>query len=135
MSKKVVEASTLKVGRYFLANDTEPCKIITMDHSKAGKHGHAKLRILAVSLFDGSKKSIIFPVNTKVSVPMIDKKTGIVSAVMGNTLSVMDMADYNTIELNMPEEEELKSKIKEGVQVEYWVIMDRVKIERVKGKE
>ena len=134
MSKKVVEVNTLKEGRYIMAGD-EPCKILSIEHSKAGKHGHAKLRMLVVGLFDGSKRSLVYPVGTKVDVPMIDKKTGIVSAIMGNTLSVMDMETYNTMEMDMPQDEELKSKIKEGLQIEYWTIMDRIKIERVKAKE
>jgi translation initiation factor 5A len=134
MSRKVVDANTLKEGRYLLAGD-EPCKILSIEHSKSGKHGHAKLRILAVGLFDGSKRSLVFPISTKVDVPMIDKKTGIVSAIMGNTLSVMDMESYNTLEMDMPQDEELKSKIVEGIQIEYWTIMDRIKIERVKTKE
>ena len=132
MSKKMVDAGTLKVNRYILLND-EPCKILSLDHSKAGKHGHAKIRIMAVGLFDKSKRSAVFPANAKVDVPLIEKKTGMVSAIMGNTLSVMDMADYNTMELDMPEDEELAAKIQEGVQIEYWVIMDRIKIERVKS--
>lgn len=132
MSKKMVDAGTLKVNRYILLND-EPCKIISLEHSKSGKYGHAKIRIVAVGLFDNSKRSAVFPANSKVDVPIIEKKTGMVSAIMGNTISVMDMSDYNTFELDMPEDEELKSKIQEGVQIEYWVIMDRIKIERVKS--
>jgi len=133
MSKKIAEAGSLKANRYVIIND-EPCKIISVEHSKSGKHGHAKMRILCVGLFDGSKRSAVFPANTKVEVPMIEKKTAMVSAIMGNTLSVMDMSDYNTFEIDMPQEEELKSKITEGVQIEYWVIMDKIKIERVKPK-
>ena len=134
MSKKVVDANTLKVGRYILVGD-EPCKILSIDHSKGGKHGHAKLRIVAKGLFDENNRSIMFPVSTKIDVPIIDKKSAIVSAIMGNTLSVMDLESYNTFELDMPKDEEIKSKIEEGVQIEYWSIMDKIKIERVKPKE
>ncbi|NVM52758.1 MAG: translation initiation factor IF-5A [Candidatus Helarchaeota archaeon] len=133
MSKKMVDAGTLKVNRYLLVGD-EPCKILSLDHSKSGKHGHAKIRLTVVGLFDGSKRSVVFPANNKVDVPIIEKKTAMVSAIMGDTLSVMDMEDYNTFEINMPEDEKLKSKIQEGIQIEYWVIMDRIKVERVKSK-
>ncbi|MFX1296621.1 MAG: translation initiation factor IF-5A [Promethearchaeota archaeon] len=132
MSKKLVDAGSLKVNRYILLNN-EPCKILSVDHSKSGKHGHAKIRIMVVGLFDKSKRSAVFPANAKVDVPIIEKKVGMVSAIMGNTLSIMDMTDYNTMEIDMPEDEDLKSKIQEGVQIEYWVIMDRIKIERVKS--
>ncbi|MHA1264794.1 MAG: translation initiation factor IF-5A [Candidatus Helarchaeota archaeon] len=134
MSKKMVDAGTLKVNRYILL-DNEPYKIISLDHSKSGKHGHAKIRIMAVGVIDeNKKKSAVFPSTTKVEVPIIEKKTAMVSAIMGDTISVMDMEDYNTFEINMPEDEELRSKIAEGVQIEYWIIMDRIKIERVKSK-
>ncbi|MHA1132098.1 MAG: translation initiation factor IF-5A [Candidatus Helarchaeota archaeon] len=133
MSKKMVDAGTLKVNRYILLDD-EPYKIISLDHSKSGKHGHAKIRIMAQGIIDPTKKkSAVFPANSKVDVPVINKKTGMISAIMGNTLSVMDMSDYNTIELNMPDDEELRGKIQEGAQIEYWIIMDRIKIERVKS--
>ncbi|NVM29843.1 MAG: translation initiation factor IF-5A [Candidatus Helarchaeota archaeon] len=134
MSKKMVDAGTLKVNRYILL-DNVPYKITSLDHSKSGKHGHAKIRIVATGVIDPTKKkSAVFPANTKVDVPIIEKKTAMVSAVMGDTLSVMDMEDYNTFEINMPEDEELKAKIQEGIQIEYWIIMDRIKIERVKSK-
>lgn len=133
MSKKMVDAGTLKVNRYMMVGD-EPCKILTLDHSKSGKHGHAKLRLTVVGLFDGSKRSVVFPANNKVEVPVIEKKTAMVSAIMGETISVMDMEDYNTFELNLPEDEEIKAKIQEGAQIEYWNIMGRIKIERVKSK-
>ncbi len=134
MSKKMVDAGTLKVNRYILLDD-EPYKIISLDHSKAGKHGHAKIRIMAQGIIDqNKKKSAVFPANTKVDVPIIEKKTAMVSAIMGDTLSVMDMDDYNTLEINMPDDENMKSKIVEGVQIEYWIIMDKIKIERVKSK-
>jgi translation initiation factor 5A len=133
MSKKMVDAGTLKVNRYILLDDI-PYKIVSLDHSKSGKHGHAKIRIVAMGVLDKSKKkSAVFPANTKVDVPLIEKKTGMVSAIMGNTISVMDMTDYNTFELDMPEDEELRSKIQDGVQIEYWIIMDNIKIERVKS--
>jgi len=129
----MVDAGTLKVNRYILLDD-EPYKIISLDHSKSGKHGHAKIRIMAQGIIDPTKKkSAVFPANSKVDVPVINKKTGMISAIMGNTLSVMDMSDYNTIELNMPDDEELRGKIQEGAQIEYWIIMDRIKIERVKS--
>lgn len=134
MSKKMVDAGTLKVNRYILL-DGEPYKITSLDHSKAGKHGHAKIRIMATGVIDkNKKKSAVFPASTKVDVPLIQKKTGMISAIMGDTLSVMDMDDYNTLEINMPDDEGLKAKIVEGVSVEYWVIMDKIKIERVKSK-
>jgi len=44
------EVRELKVGRYMLIDD-EPCKILSIDTSKPGKHGEAKSRIDAVGLY------------------------------------------------------------------------------------
>ena len=60
MSRKVVEAGSLKVGRYVMIDD-EACRVVSIEKSKSGKHGHAKDRIVAVGLFDGVKRSIVTP--------------------------------------------------------------------------
>jgi translation initiation factor 5A len=52
------EIRELKVGRYVNIDD-EPCKIISISTSKPGKHGSAKANIDAVSIFSGSKKSLV----------------------------------------------------------------------------
>ena len=62
------EVRELKVGRYILI-DEEPCKIISIDTSKPGKHGEAKSRIDAVGLYDEKKRSVVFPVKRKFRYP------------------------------------------------------------------
>ena len=57
------EIRELKVGRYVNIDD-EPCKIISIDTSKPGKHGSAKANIVATSIFTGAKKSLVGPVST-----------------------------------------------------------------------
>ncbi|MHA1270990.1 MAG: translation initiation factor IF-5A [Candidatus Helarchaeota archaeon] len=132
MSKNIVEAGSLKPGKYILIND-EPYKIVSMERSKPGKHGSARVRFVAINIYSNKKTSVNFPVDTRVETPIIDKRTAIVNSIMGDTLSLMDMESYNTFELEMPEDEELRSKITEGVQIEYWDIVGRYHIERVKG--
>ncbi|MGB2826229.1 MAG: translation initiation factor IF-5A, partial [Thermoplasmata archaeon] len=65
----LAEVRTLKEGRYMNIDD-EPCKISSISTSKPGKHGEAKARIEAVGIFDGSKRSVVYPVRHKVQVPM-----------------------------------------------------------------
>jgi translation initiation factor 5A len=45
----------------------------------------------------------------------------------------MNLEDYSTFEMPMPQEEELKSKLSEGVEVEVWEVMGRPKIMRVRA--
>ncbi len=136
MSKKPVDVSSLKVGRYLIISEggqDHPCRILSLDRSKPGKHGSAKARITAVGMFDDVKRTIVSPVSAKVMVPVIDKRTGQVISVMGNALMIMDLEDYSNFEVNMPEDAEIASKIAEGVTVEYWNILDQKKIMRIKS--
>jgi translation initiation factor 5A len=136
MSKKPVDVGSLKVGRYLIISEggqDHPCKILSLDRSKPGKHGSAKARITAVGIFDDVKRTIVSPVSAKVFVPVIDKRNGQVISVMGNAVMIMDLEDYSNFEVNMPEEPGLASKITEGVTLEYWNILDQKKIMRIKS--
>lgn len=70
---------------------------------------------------------------THVDVPMIEKKTGQVLAFVGTNVQLMDMQSYETFETPLPEEEEIKSKLAPGVEVEYWQMLGLNKIMRIKG--
>ena len=131
MSKNIVEAGSLKPGKYILV-ENEPYKIVSAEKSKPGKHGSARVRFVVINIYTDRKKSLNFPVDTRVETPLIDKRIAIVNSIMGDTLSLMDMESYNTIEMKMPSDEEIKNKITEGVQVEYWDILGRQHIEKVK---
>ncbi len=120
----------LKIGRYIVIDD-EPCKIIAYSTSSPGKHGSAKARIDARGIFDNQKKSIIKPVDAKVHIPIIDKASGMVTAIMGSSVQIMDMTTYEYYEL--PINDDIEGDIQEGVQVEYMETMGRMKILRVKG--
>ena len=113
--------------------DGEPCKIVEVEKSKPGKHGAAKARNVAISVTTGSKKNLISPVDARVEVPMIEKKTGQVLALMGTNVQIMDMQSYETFETPIPEEEEIKAKLAPGVEVEYWQMLGLNKIMRTKG--
>ncbi|KZX11087.1 translation initiation factor IF-5A [Methanobrevibacter curvatus] len=130
MSKKVVEVKTLKVGKYIIL-DGEASKITAYSTSSPGKHGAAKARIEAVGVFDNQKRSLVKPVDKKVDIPIIDKRTGSVLALMGSEVQVMDLENYETFELPLPDE--LKDKITEGTEVEYIEALGNLKIMRTKG--
>ena len=115
----------LKVNRYIVI-DEEPCKILSIQTSKPGKHGEAKARLDAVGLFDDVKRSVVHPVTHKVRVPMIDKRKGQVLSVRGDVVQLMDLANYETFELPIPEE--FKGKITAGEDLQYVETMGRRKI-------
>ncbi len=124
--KEQVEVRTLKEGKYVLI-DEEPCVIKSISHAKTGKHGAAKARIDAIGIFDGSKRSIVAPVTDKIYVPLVERKNGQVIAVAGDVVQVMDLADYSTLELKIPDE--LKDKIEPGKDISYLMSMGKIKID------
>jgi translation initiation factor 5A len=128
---KPVELGALKVGSYVMVED-EPCRIVNYTKSKPGKHGSAKARVVAIGVFDGVKRSFVKPVNSQVEVPIIEKRSGQVIALLPSAVQVMDLETYEIFETPMPEED-LKSKLSSGVEVEFWRILGRTKIVRTKG--
>jgi len=124
--KEQVEVRTLKEGKYVLIDD-EPCVIKSISHAKTGKHGSAKARIDAIGIFDGTKRSIVQPVTDKTYVPIVERKNGQVLAVKGDVCQIMDMADYSTLELKIPED--LKDKVEAGKDISYLISMGKMKID------
>lgn len=129
---KPVDVGTLRVGGYVIV-DNEPCRVSSLTKSKPGKHGAAKARVVAISVFDGTKKTFVKPVDAQIEVPLIEKKTGQVLALLPNAVQIMDLENYDVFEAAYPDEEELKQKLTSGVEIEYWRILGRTKIMRTKG--
>ncbi|MDH7516934.1 MAG: translation initiation factor IF-5A [Candidatus Thermoplasmatota archaeon] len=125
--KELAEVRELKVNRYIIIDD-EPCKIMSISTSKPGKHGEAKARIEAIGIFDEQKRSIVHPVKHKVQVPMIDKRTAQVLAIMGDQVQLMDMETYQTFEMPIPEE--LKGQLEPGKEIQYLEALGKKKITR-----
>ena len=132
MSKTYATLGDLKPGNFIII-DGEPCKIVEMSKAKTGKHGSAKAHVVAISLFTGSKKTLVAPVDQIVEVPIIDKRIGQVIADMGDSVQIMDMETFDTFEVEKRSDAELAEKLKPGVEVEYWVVMGRRMIMRTRG--
>jgi translation initiation factor 5A len=126
-----MDLGSLKVGSYIII-DGEPCRIVSYDHSKPGKHGSAKARVAAIGVFDGSRHSMVSPVSANVDVPLINKKSGQVISISGQTLQIMDLESFEVFETSAIEDE-IRDKISQGSEVEYWSVLDKIKIVRVKG--
>jgi translation initiation factor 5A len=126
-----MELGSLKVGSYIII-DNEPCRIVSYDHSKPGKHGSAKARISAIGVFDGSKHNMVSPVSANVDVPLIDKRSGQIISMSGQSLQIMDLETFEVFETDAADEE-MKGKIRQGGEVEYWKVLERIKVVRAKG--
>lgn len=129
--KKPERVGALREGRYIIM-DNEPCKIEKIQTSAPGKHGSAKSRIDARGVFDNKRRSIVKPVDAKIEVPIIDKKSGMITAIINNNIQLMDMETYETFEIPVPDPDEVEGEIRQGANVEYWETLGRIKIVRVK---
>jgi len=117
--EKTAVIKNLKKGHFILIDNT-PCRVVSVAISKSGKHGGAKCRVEGMGLLDGRRKSIVKPADAKVEVPIILKKSAQVLAILENRVQLMDMTDYSTFELEIPEE--LKGKLNPGEEVNYFEI-------------
>ena len=130
---KPSDLGSLKIGSYILLPHSdqpsgEPCRIVEYDTSKPGKHGAAK----AEGIFDGQKRPHVGPVSMQIHVPLINKKVGQIISIAGDTVQVMDSETFETIDITLIDDE-VKGKLENGQNVEYWVVMDKTKIMRIKG--
>ncbi|MFX0049826.1 MAG: translation initiation factor IF-5A [Candidatus Hodarchaeota archaeon] len=141
MAYEPKKVGSVKVGRYIIDPESnEPCKVISIDKSKPGKHGAAKARMMLVGLFDGQKRQYISPVDKRVNVPIIEKRLGQVTDVEAGTgfIHVMDSETYETFVADPPSDEALNSKLNglfsagKGIEIEYWLVMDRRKVIQVR---
>jgi len=129
---KPVDLGSLKDGSYIII-DGEACRIVEYDKSKPGKHGAAKARVVGIGVFDSVKRSLVLPVSTNVEVPLIEKKSGQVVSADPSNIQIMDLETFETIDVPVPIDPEIKSKIVSGAEVEYWQVLGRRKIMRVKN--
>jgi len=129
---KQVDLGSIKVGSYVMV-DNEPCRIVDYSKSKPGKHGSAKARVVAIGVFDGVKRSFVKPVDSNVEVPLIEKRSGQVISLQPSAVQLMDLETFDVFDAPYPEEADLKARLANGMEVEYWRILGRTKIMRTKG--
>jgi translation initiation factor 5A len=125
---KLINATDAKVGTNIIVEGVA-CVVKKMDISKTGKHGHAKVRVEAVDLISGVKKVFVVPGHERIEIPLVEKRKAQVLSTKENKVSIMDLENFETIELDIPEE--LKEEIKENVNVEYWDIEGTKIIKRI----
>ena len=131
MEKKFVKVGQLKENSYVLIDDVV-CRIVSIDKSKPGKHGSTKARIVAMGIFQNTKKGLLQPTSADAEVPIIEKGTAQVVAVMGNVLQLMDATTYETFNSEMPSE--LKG-LKSGDEIEFMKYGENAKVLRKKVTE
>jgi len=120
--------------------DEEPCIIKSTERSKSGKHGHAKVRVVCVGVFDNNKRSLTIPSGHMVEIPEIIKGNAQINFIEDTSINIMDLESYESIDVEWPRDEELIKKLKDlqthpdkisTTQVEYWQLASKTLINRV----
>ncbi|KAK4193921.1 eukaryotic translation initiation factor 5A-1 [Podospora australis] len=58
----------------FVVIKNRPCKIVDMSTSKTGKHGHAKVHLVALDIFTGKKLEDLCPSTHNMDVPVVKRQ-------------------------------------------------------------
>jgi len=117
---KIIDATEVKVGTNILVEGM-PCAVKSIDISKTGKHGHAKCRIEAVGIITGTKKVFVVPGHERIEVPIVDKRKGQVLSKADGKANVMDLENFETIEVPCPDKSVFE-ELQENGNCEYWDI-------------
>ena len=120
MVLKIISATEAKVGTN-ITLDNDYYTIKKIDISKTGKHGHAKCRIEATGIINDSKKVFVVPGHDRLEVPMLEKRKAQVLSKGDKKASVMDLENFETLEIACPDEE-VFAELEENGNCEYWDI-------------
>lgn len=67
-----IQCSALRKNGYCIMKG-HPCKIVDMSTSKTGKHGHAKVNMVGIDIFDGKKYEDMSPSTHNMEVPNVSR--------------------------------------------------------------
>lgn len=103
MPREQKEVRDLGEGNYLVMDDA-PCQITAYSTAKPGKHGSAKARIEGRGVFDDKKRSLSQPVDAKIWVPIIERKSGqVINLESDDVAQVMDLETYETFTMQIPD--------------------------------
>jgi len=85
-----MQCSALRKNGYCMMKG-KPCKIVDMSTSKTGKHGHAKVNLVGIDIFDGKKYEDMSPSTHNMEVPNVNRKEfTLIDVTEEGFLSLMD---------------------------------------------
>ncbi|KAJ3518670.1 hypothetical protein NMY22_g13560 [Coprinellus aureogranulatus] len=80
-----------------------PCKIVDMSTSKTGKHGHAKVHLVAIDIFTGKKLEDISPSTHNMDVPNVRRNEYQLVNIDDGFLNLMDNDGNSKDDVKVPE--------------------------------
>ncbi|EAW08323.1 Eukaryotic translation initiation factor eIF-5A [Aspergillus clavatus NRRL 1] len=83
-----------------------PCKIVDMSTSKTGKHGHAKVHMVAIDIFTGKKLEDLSPSTHNMDVPNVSRRDyQLLDVTDDGFLSLMDENGATKDDVKLPDNE------------------------------
>merc|ERR1711977_283211 len=96
------QCSALRKGGYVMIKE-RPCKVVEMSTSKTGKHGHAKVHMVALDIFTGKKLEDICPSTHNMDVPNVLRRDMQLLNIEGDFLSLMEEDGGQKDDIKLPE--------------------------------
>ena len=111
------QCSAIRKNEYVMIKG-RPCKVVEMSTSKTGKHGHAKVHMVAIDIFTNKKLEDICPSTHNMDVPVVKKREYQLLSIEDNFVSLMDLETCDTKDdLRLPDGE-LGEQIKQAFEKE-----------------
>ncbi|XP_030843107.1 eukaryotic translation initiation factor 5A-1 [Strongylocentrotus purpuratus] len=110
------QCSALRKNGHVLIK-SRPCKIVEMSTSKTGKHGHAKVHLVALDIFTSKKYEDICPSTHNMNVPHVTRKDLQFVDIEDGYLSLMNDAGEMRSDIKLPDSDigkEIKKKAEIG---------------------
>ncbi|KAM7196408.1 eukaryotic translation initiation factor 5A [Naviculisporaceae sp. PSN 640] len=82
-----------------------PCKIVDMSTSKTGKHGHAKVHLVAIDIFTGKKLEDLCPSTHNMDVPVVKRNEYQLIDIDDGFLNLIDDEGREKNDVRMPDGE------------------------------
>jgi len=98
-----LQCSYLRKGGHVMIKG-RPCKIVEMSTSKTGKHGHAKVKMVALDIFDGTKKEDLCPSTHNMEVPIVTRSDFQVLSIDEGYVTLMNDKGEQKEDLTVPED-------------------------------
>lgn len=114
------QCSSLRKNGYVVMKG-RPCKIVEMSTSKTGKHGHAKVHMVGIDLYNSKKYEDICPSTHNMDVPFVKRVDfQLVDISADDFLSLMDDGGEVREDIKIPASdlgEEIRTKFNDGVDI------------------
>jgi len=110
------QCSALRKNGYVVIKN-RPCKIVEMSTSKTGKHGHAKVHMVGIDLFNQKKYEDICPSTHNMNVPHVSRKDYQLVDITDDYLHLMDDSNDIREDLKCPDNDlgkELRERFANG---------------------